>query len=109
MKDEDLAVFDQAFARTGFTPGINWYRNFARNWATLEGVRERITVPTLMIWGHFDMVPPPKDLEAVAPDLEVHGLPCGHWIQQEAPEETNALLIAWLLQRGLQTLGQDQA
>jgi pimeloyl-ACP methyl ester carboxylesterase len=72
-------------------------------------VQERITVPTLMIWGHFDMVPPPKDLEAVAHDLEVQGLPCGHWIQQEAPEETNALLIAWLLQRGLQTLGQDQA
>ncbi|MGB0318257.1 MAG: alpha/beta fold hydrolase, partial [Pseudomonadales bacterium] len=109
MSDEDLMVFDQAFARTGFTPGINWYRNFARNWTTLKGVRERITVPTLMIWGHFDMVPPPQDLEAVAPDLDVHGLPCGHWIQQEAPEETNALLIAWLLQRGLQTLGQDQA
>lgn len=109
MSDEDLAVFDRAFARTGFTPGINWYRNFARNWETLAGVEERIGVPTLMIWGHFDMVPPPKDLDAVAPDLEVQGLPCGHWIQQEAPEETNALLIAWLLQRGLQTLGQDQA
>jgi len=23
-------------------------------------------------------------------------LPCGHWIQQEEPEATNALLLAWL-------------
>ncbi len=101
MSDEDLAVFDQAFARTGFTPGINWYRNFDRNWARLDGVAEHIAVPTLMIWGHYDMVPPPSALEEIAPDLEVHGLPCGHWIQQEAPEETNALLLSWLKKRDL--------
>ena len=32
-------------------------------------------------------------------DLEVHTLDCGHWIQQEKPEETNRILVEWLNRR----------
>jgi pimeloyl-ACP methyl ester carboxylesterase len=32
-------------------------------------------------------------------DLEVHTLECGHWIQQEKPEETNRILLDWLARR----------
>jgi pimeloyl-ACP methyl ester carboxylesterase len=33
---EELAVFVETFQRTGFTGGINWYRNFVRNWERAE-------------------------------------------------------------------------
>jgi pimeloyl-ACP methyl ester carboxylesterase len=29
-------------------------------------------------------------------DLETHTLDCGHWIQQEKPEQTNEILLEWL-------------
>ena len=32
MTDEALSVFVNAFERSGFTGGINWYRNLDRNW-----------------------------------------------------------------------------
>jgi len=32
-------------------------------------------------------------------DLTIHMLECGHWTQQERPDEVNALLIDWLVQR----------
>src|SRR5262245_10866296 len=50
LTDAELAVYVEAFTRTGFTGGINWYRNLDRNWETtpqLEG--DRITVPALMV------------------------------------------------------------
>ena len=30
----ELANYTDVFARTGFRGGINWYRNFDRNWET---------------------------------------------------------------------------
>ena len=34
-------------------------------------------------------------------DLEVHMLDdCGHWSQQEKPDEVNRLMIEWLKKRG---------
>ena len=32
LTDDELDVFVETFKRTGFTGGINWYRNFTRNW-----------------------------------------------------------------------------
>ncbi|CAM5364635.1 hypothetical protein SBADM41S_08747 [Streptomyces badius] len=31
MSDSDLAVYVSAFQTSGFTGGINWYRNLDRN------------------------------------------------------------------------------
>ena len=36
------------------------------------------------------------DMTPYIDDLEIQTLECGHWIQQEKPEETNAILIEWL-------------
>ncbi|MEQ8859506.1 MAG: alpha/beta hydrolase [Pseudomonadales bacterium] len=96
MSEAELAVFVDAFRHSGFTGGINWYRNFSRNWQILADVPQRVTQPALMIHGSHDMVPPNPQLEQYVPDVEVHTLPCGHWIQQEQPEETNRLLLDWL-------------
>jgi pimeloyl-ACP methyl ester carboxylesterase len=99
MSDEELAVFVEAFEHAGFTGGINWYRNFSRNWSLLADVDERITVPALMIYGDYDMVPKFEALGDYVADLEVVSLPCGHWIQQELPDATNEALLDWLERR----------
>ncbi len=99
MSEAELAVFVDAFRHSGFTGGINWYRNFTRNWETTAHVSQRVRQPALMIHGRHDMVPPNPDLARYVPDVTVHTLECGHWIQQEKPEETNALILEWLSER----------
>ena len=96
MSDEDMQVFLDAFARSGFTGGINWYRNFSRNWDIIGAFEQRIYQPTLMIYGDYDMVPKSENLQDFVSDLTVQSFPCGHWIQQERPEETNMALLDWL-------------
>lgn len=96
MSEEELRVFVDGFNTSGFTAPLNWYRNFTRNWDLLADCSPVVEVPVLMLYGEYDMVPPHPNLEAHAPELETHTLPCGHWIQQEQPEQTNALLLDWL-------------
>lgn len=96
MSEAELDVFVESFQRSGFTGGINWYRNFTRNWETTRDVPQQVTQPVLMIHGQYDIVPENPRLRDYAPDSEVHTLPCGHWIQQELPEATNRLMLDWL-------------
>lgn len=96
MSDADLDVFVKGFERNTFTPGINWYRNFARNWEILGRVPEKVTQPALMIYGEYDMVRKSDTLGDVVGNLETVTLACGHWIQQERPAETNAAMLEWL-------------
>ncbi len=96
MTDGDLAVFISAFESSGFTGGINWYRNLDRNWHLLADADPVIDQPALMIYGDRDVVPRSPNLEAFVPKVEVVSLDCGHWIQQELPEETNELILEWL-------------
>jgi pimeloyl-ACP methyl ester carboxylesterase len=100
---DEMAVFVDTFRRTGFTGGINWYRNFTRNWRDAEGLVERVEVPSLMIMAENDAVLPPSaadGMEAFVPDLEkvlIEG--SGHWTQQEKPREVDRALLAWLDRR----------
>lgn len=96
MSGEDLAVFTSAFAATGFTGSINWYRNLDRNWHILESAAPFITQPALMIYGTQDTIPPSDTLADFVPNVEVASLDCGHWIQQEKPRETTKLMLEWL-------------
>lgn len=96
MSDEELDVFVNAFESSGFTGGINWYRNFTRNWHILADVPQQVEQPALMIHGSFDIVPAFDRLTDYVPNAEVHTLECGHWIQQEQPEATNQLMLDWL-------------
>ena len=99
MNEDELDVFVDAFSHSGFTGGINWYRNFDRNWKILEAYEQKISVPTLMIYGDYDMVPKSANLGNFVEDLEIHSFPCGHWIQQERPADTNRVLLDWLKRR----------
>lgn len=99
---EDFAVYLAAFRRTGFRGGLNWYRNFDRNWeltAYLHGAR--VTPPALMITADLDPVLRPElaaGMRDWVPDLRAVHLvrDCGHWTQQEKPEEVNRELLAFL-------------
>ena len=100
LSNEERAYFVDAFTRTGFSNPINWYRNWTRNWLALEGVEQRIDVPTLFIGAADDIVITPEQIEAMKPlvnDLTIEILePCGHWTQQERPDDVNRLMIDWL-------------
>jgi pimeloyl-ACP methyl ester carboxylesterase len=96
MSEEELGVFTRAFETSGFTGPVNYYRNFTRNWHTLGEVEERVSQPTLMIHGEHDMVQARPEMATYVPNVEIHTLDCGHWIQQERPSETNALMLDWL-------------
>ena len=96
MSPEELEVFIAAFRKGGFTGPINWYRNITRNWETSADLPQRIDVPCAMIYGTYDLVPKGGDISEYIPKLETLTLDCGHWIQQEKPEEVNAFLLDWL-------------
>ncbi len=98
MTDSELAVFVSAFESAGFTGSINWYRNLDRNWHLLADVNPIIQQPTLMIHGDRDLIPKFEKLTDFVPKAEVVSLDCGHWIQQEKPEETNQAILKWLSQ-----------
>jgi pimeloyl-ACP methyl ester carboxylesterase len=102
LSQAELDHYVAEFTRTGFTGGINWYRNFDRNWETtpeLHGVH--VTIPSTFITGTAD----PVNLMSPAGIMEGHALDhrgntfvegAGHWVQQEAPDEVNAALLAFL-------------
>lgn len=96
MSESELAVFIDAFERSGFTSSVNWYRNMDRNWNLLADVDPIIRQPALMIYGEQDMIPPSDTLADFVPNVDVISLDCGHWIQQEKPEETNRAMLDWL-------------
>ena len=96
MSDSELSVFVSAFKSSGFTGSINWYRNLDRNWHLLAKLNPIIQQPTLMIHGAQDFIPPFERLTDFVPKAEVLTLDCGHWIQQEKPNETNQAILKWL-------------
>lgn len=96
MSDSELDVFVSAFEASGFKGSINWYRNLDRNWHFLADVNPIIQQPTLMIYGEQDMIPKSENLKDFVPNLDVARLDCGHWIQQEKPEETTQAILKWL-------------
>ena len=103
---DDIDFYANEYKRTGFRGGLNWYRNVDRNWSLLAPwAGAKVTVPALYVAGDRDLVVrfPGADklipnLRQFAPQLrETIMLPgCGHWTQQERPEEINAALVRFL-------------
>jgi pimeloyl-ACP methyl ester carboxylesterase len=103
LSAEEKKVFVDTFTRTGFTGGINWYRNFTRNWQRSAGLDLTVRVPALMIMAENDHVLPPSaadGMERLVPDLEKYLVrDSGHWTQQEKPDEVSSKLIEWRRKR----------
>lgn len=98
MNEGELDVLISAFESSKFTGSINWYRNLDRNWHLLANVNPIIQQPALMIYGNRDMIPKFERLSEFVPNVEEVSLDCGHWIQQELPDETNQVILKWLEQ-----------
>jgi pimeloyl-ACP methyl ester carboxylesterase len=100
LSDEDLRFYVDTYKRTGFTGGINWYRNIDRNWELTKHVEYKVNVPSLYVGAADDVVLPPSSangIERWVPDIEKKVIAdCGHWTQQEKPAELNAILVDWL-------------
>lgn len=100
--DEVIRVYADALSPVGaLTPPINYYRSLDRSWhltADLDGLT--IDVPCLMISADQDPVLTPAmtaGMEDRVPDLEKVVIEdCGHWTQQERPEETTAAMLGYL-------------
>lgn len=94
-------VYRAAALRPGaLTAMVNYYRALLRTPDYAAIGDGRIDVPTLMIWGEADRALGPwltRGTERWVPELTLHTLPgVSHWVQQEAPEQVNALLDDWL-------------
>ena len=102
LTEAELQVYVDAFSRTGFRGGLNWYRNIDRNWERTGGVGERrIEQPALFLTGERDPVRrfmPATAMDGWVTDLRVNEVVpgAGHWIQQHAPDEVNEHLLRWL-------------
>lgn len=106
LTEADLDYYASQFEQAGFRGGVNYYRNFHRNWEITPQLADaQVTVPTRFIAGERDVVIGGADQAAltsrmapVVPDLRgVVLLPdTGHWVQQERPEETNAAILEFL-------------
>jgi pimeloyl-ACP methyl ester carboxylesterase len=102
ISEQELQVYIDAFERTGFTGGLNWYRNIDRNWELTAPYGERrIEQPSMFLTGELDLVRGFMPAEAM--DGWVTGLRAeivvpgaGHWVQQQAPEAVNAALLDFL-------------
>lgn len=102
----DLDYYVSEFARSGLRGPLNRYRNHDRDFAYLcQFAGRKIEQPALFIGGTKDPAfnlagrgdPIAKMRETVTDLRGAHVLEgCGHWTQQERPQEVNALLLAWL-------------
>jgi epoxide hydrolase 4 len=97
----DLALYRQSLAQPGaLTAAINWYRAAFRRSPQPEKDAVSCGVPTLLIWGERDAYLGPRlteGLEKWSPNLRVERIPdASHWIQNDAPERVNELMIEFL-------------
>jgi pimeloyl-ACP methyl ester carboxylesterase len=105
LTPEEHDYYVTAFSNSGFSNPINWYRNWTANWRALEGIDQVIDVPTLFIGAVDDVIITPGQIESMKPlvtDLTMESLePCGHWTQQERPDDVNRLISEWLSKKNL--------
>jgi pimeloyl-ACP methyl ester carboxylesterase len=106
MSADDLKVYADAFGRNGFRGPLNRYRAQRFDPAELADIKGKpVTQPSLFLAGERDVIRnfiPGTDLfaDAGAACTDFRGtviIPrVGHWVQQEAPVETNAALERFL-------------
>lgn len=97
--DEAVATF----TRTGFTGALGYYRALDLSWERLPQLGEAVVgCPAGFVAGERDMVLAFTPTRAMGPplvpdlrlDLRIPGV--GHWVQQEAAEQTTAALLGFL-------------
>ncbi len=106
LSEADIDAYAAEFGKSGFRGGLNWYRNIDRNWELLAPwTGATVDVPALYVAGDRDLVLAFRGMDQLLPNLK-RAIPnlvdmiilpgCGHWTQQERPEEVNAALCSFL-------------
>ncbi|WP_374530188.1 alpha/beta fold hydrolase [Novosphingobium sp.] len=106
LSDEDLSFYEREFKASGFRGPLNRYRNHEADYEYFKAwAGKQLEQPCLFIGGSRDpattlfgaVADPVALMRMFAPRVEGHVLEgCGHWTQQERPDEVNALLVDWL-------------
>lgn len=104
LTEEDLDVYADDFERTGFASALNYYRAADATWEEMAAFRgAHVTVPACFVAGDRDLVilmnqEIYEGMPAEVPDLRTNRLlaGCGHWTQQERPDEVNEAMLAFL-------------
>ena len=107
LPDEELRVYSNEFASTGFQGGLNWYRcrTTGQFTAELEIFSGRtIDVPSMFIAGKSDwgVYQTPGAFETMQSTACTRMRGChllegaGHWVQQEQPEAVSQLLVDFI-------------
>ena len=109
LSEADLDFYAGEFARAGFRGGLNWYRNFDRNWELLAPWADaKVTIPSYFVGGLKDAVVTGPDGTGPGPGVQMLPMFCsdlrgtallpdaGHWNQQEDPRGTNRALLEFL-------------
>jgi pimeloyl-ACP methyl ester carboxylesterase len=109
LTDADVDYYAGEFARAGFRGGLNWYRNFDRNWELLAPWSDaKVTIPAYFIGGLRDAVVTGPGGTGPGPMVQMLPTFCtvfrgqslipdaGHWTQQEDPGATNKALLEFL-------------
>jgi pimeloyl-ACP methyl ester carboxylesterase len=102
LSEQELGVYIEAFERTGFTGGLNWYRSMDRSWElTAPFAERRVEQPALFLTGELDPVRrfmPAEAMRGWVTDLreQVVVPGAGHWVQQQEPEAVNTALLSFL-------------
>jgi len=110
LTSDDLDYFASNFEAGGFRGPLNRYRNQERDFLNLPELgAAAITQPSCFIAGAEDIVrkfvrgfDPYDDVSSNCADFRAKTIidGAGHWVQQEAPGEVNAALLAFLASLG---------
>lgn len=106
MSEKDLQVYSEAFRAGGFRGPLNRYRAQLIDFEEMaEFAGKSVTQPSYFVAGEFDAI------RSFIPGMDLYANPgaacsdfrgsvilpgIGHWVQQEAPAETNAALQGFL-------------
>jgi pimeloyl-ACP methyl ester carboxylesterase len=105
--DEIIDVYSRNAAQPGaLTAMVNYYRALVRGGGARRQQQQgfpMIRVPTLMVWGEDDVALTKETTygtDAFVDQLTIRYLPrVSHWVQQDAPDEVNAMIRAFLENR----------
>jgi epoxide hydrolase 4 len=101
FSQDDIEAYVSPFRQPyALTAALNYYRANFRYGAARMAKDALSEAPTLVIWGERDpalSIHLLDGLEQVAANVEIKRLPdAGHWVQNEASDEVNATLVAFL-------------
>lgn len=101
MSSAEFAVYRDAFVAGGITAPLHLYRNIDGNAADVAAhAGAPVTAPVLMVVADADPILPVSltdGMDRWVADLRVEVIAgCGHWTQQERPDDVNAELIDFL-------------